>query len=254
MKIDRSEIVKYATEINSGLARILRDLADGVDVQTVIESFPWFADMVRDDFDMEDGELFEGSVIDTGDNDDGDDGSDEIWIERMAALFNLAPQMLDKIFSEILPINFLSSSRMPSNFVNEVLDSISQDENVNPAIFEYKIQSGLEIEDPAWFSAVKKTILRRATYARKFMDENKPPLTTPLSKLIVISSAIFFSENQFTSIQRSVAPTHCEIDWMEIWTEVAILCGLICSVNTDILQIMHELKSRVQRRDLFVVY
>ena len=59
MKIDRSEIVKYATEINSGLARILRDLADGVDVQTVIDSSPWFADMVRDDFDMEDGELFE---------------------------------------------------------------------------------------------------------------------------------------------------------------------------------------------------
>ena len=232
MKIFRQDLVRYTTELNSEIARILRDLADGADIPDVIESSTWFSKLVREDFDMEDGEIFEPTDTENPDEDIDEDieediDDDEIWIENLSRMLNLAPQMLDKIFSEILPFDFLCSYKMPKNFLNEALDNASELDATKISSFEQKLRDGAQIQDHSWITSVKKTIIRRVARAREFTETNRPKLTTPLSKLIVITSIILFSEKRFESVRRSVVPTTCEIDWMENWIEVAILCALL---------------------------
>ena len=255
MKIFRQDLVRYTTELNSEIARILRDLADGADIPDVIESSTWFSKLVREDFDMEDGEIFEPADTENPDEDiDEDIDDDEIWIENLSRMLNLAPQMLDKIFSEILPFDFLCSYKMPKNFLNEALDNASELDATKISSFEQKLRDGAQIQDHSWITSVKKTIIRRVARAREFTETNRPKLTTPLSKLIVITSIILFSEKRFESVRRSVVPTTCEIDWMENWIEVAILCALLEDGKNEILHTLYDLKIRIHRRDLFCVY
>lgn len=254
MKIFRQDLVRFTTELNSEIARILRDLADGADIQDVVNSSAWFSKLVREDFDMEDGEIFEPADTENPDDNEEDIDDDEIWIEKLSRVMNLSPQMLDKIFSEILPFDFLCSYKMPKNFLNEALDNASELDATKISSFEQKLRDGAQIHDHLWITSIKKTIVRRVARACEFTETNSPKLTTPLSKLIIITSIILFSEKCFESVRRSVVPTTCEIDWMENWIEVAILCALLEDGKNDILNTLYDLKIRVHRRDLFCVY